>query len=366
MPSTSSARRVAVLSDVHGNAVALEAVLAELSKHLPELVVFGGDLTWGPLPEETLALVDRLAVPAVFVRGNAERALLEPADDPTERERWLLGRHSAEALAFLGGFAERVSVHIDRLGPVCLCHGSPRSDEELVTPGTPEARIRAMTAEVSERVLVTAHTHIQFDRLVAGIRSISAGSIGMPYEDEPGAYWALLGPDVELQRTEYSVDRAVERYRESGDPLAEQMVEVLVNPLSICSRPQLAAALAGRLSGTAAPWGWAGKRLGVGSGGVPDATPALREHDRVMSRLRRFCSRVRSGGIQVVSAHSRSTGRGRSYSGLETQSVERGIREDLRRRCKEENNMHEYWIGTFAGAYFMVTHTRIGSFADTE
>lgn len=93
-----------MLSDVHGNAVALEAVLeavlAELPEHGPELVVLGGDLTWGPLPEETLVLFDQLEIPALFVRGNAERALLEPADDPTERERWLLGRHSPEALAF--------------------------------------------------------------------------------------------------------------------------------------------------------------------------------------------------------------------------------------------------------------------------
>ncbi len=221
-----------MLSDVHGNAVALEAVLAELPEQGPELVVFGGDLTWGPLPEDTVTLVERLAIPALFVRGNAERALLEPADEPTERERWLLERHSAEALAFLGGFAERASVDVAGLGPVCFCHGSPRSDEELVTPVTPGARIRAMTAEISERVLVTAHTHVQFDRRVAGIRSMNPGSVGLPYEGGPGAYWALLGPDVELRRTEYSVERAAERYRASGDPLAEQMVELLLNPPS--------------------------------------------------------------------------------------------------------------------------------------
>jgi predicted phosphodiesterase len=232
MSRTPSAHRVAVLSDVHGNAVALEAVLAELLEHRPELVVFGGDLTWGPLPEETLALVNRLSVPTLFVRGNAERALLEPSADRSERERWILGRHSDEALALLSGFAEQVSVYVHGLGRVRFCHGSPRSDEELVTPETPDARICAMTNGVSERVLVTAHTHIQFDRRVAGIRSINAGSIGMPYEEQPGAYWALLGPDVELRRTEYAVARACERYRASGDPLAEQMVELLVNPPS--------------------------------------------------------------------------------------------------------------------------------------
>ena len=67
--------RVAVLSDVHGNAVALAAVLAELSTEQPDLIVSGGDLTWGPLPEETFALASGLN--ARFVRGNADRAVLE-------------------------------------------------------------------------------------------------------------------------------------------------------------------------------------------------------------------------------------------------------------------------------------------------
>ena len=66
-------RRVAVLSDVHGNAVALQAVLAELAETDAELVVFGGDLTWGPLPERTLELVHEISLPKLFVAGNAER-----------------------------------------------------------------------------------------------------------------------------------------------------------------------------------------------------------------------------------------------------------------------------------------------------
>ncbi len=230
MTPTHIVRRVAVVSDVHGNAAALEAVLGEMRKERPDLVVFGGDLTWGPLPEETLALVDDLDTPALFVRGNAERALLEPTEDPTARERWLLERHSEEARAFLSTFAESVSVDVDGLGPVRFCHGSPRSDEELVTPETPQSRMRALTAGIAERTLVTAHTHLQFDRQVAGIRSINPGSVGMPYEGRLGAFWATLGPDVELRRTSYSFDDAAARYRASGDPLAEQMVELLATP----------------------------------------------------------------------------------------------------------------------------------------
>jgi putative phosphoesterase len=222
--------RTAVLSDVHGNAVALQAVLEELGRESVDLIVFGGDLTWGPLPEDTLALVAGISTPTLFVRGNAERALLEPSDRPTERERWLQERHSPAARAFIARFAETASVEIEGFGPVLFCHGSPRSDEELVTPGTPGRRVRELAADVPQRVIVTAHTHLQFDRRVEGIRLINPGSVGMPYEGCPGAFWAVLGPDVSLRRTGYPLAEAVEHYRASGDPLAEQMVELLVTP----------------------------------------------------------------------------------------------------------------------------------------
>jgi len=234
-----SASRVAVLSDVHGNAVALEAVLREVAAEEPELLVFGGDLTWGPLPEATRELVAPLEHSALFVRGNAERSLAEaaartqsgPADELTERERWMLARHSADTLEFLARFVEGAVIAISGLGDVRFCHGSPRSDEELITFATPEMRMRALLGDVPQKVLVSAHTHIQFDRRIAGVRSVNPGSIGMPYEGKSGAaYWALLGPDVELRRTEYDVDEAVRRYRASDDPRAEQMVEILVSP----------------------------------------------------------------------------------------------------------------------------------------
>ena len=219
--------RVAALSDVHGNAVALAAVLAELEREQPDLTVFCGDLTWGPLPDETFALVAGLN--ARFVRGNAERALLEN-QSTTEREQWMQAHHTPEVREFLAGFEDHVIVDVDGLGPVRFCHGSPRSDEECVTPETQEARVREFTAGVDERVIVTAHVHIQFDREVAGIRSVNAGSVGLPYEGRPGAYWAMLGPGVELRRTEYDVDDAVARYRETDLPGIEELVEMMLTP----------------------------------------------------------------------------------------------------------------------------------------
>jgi predicted phosphodiesterase len=212
---------------VHGNAPALAAVLAELEREQPDLIVSGGDLTWGPLPEETFALASSLD--ARFVRGNADRAVLENVSS-TERERWMQAHHTPEMREFLAGFEDYVVVDVDALGPVRFCHGSPRSDEECVTPETPEARVREFSAGVAERVIVTAHVHIQFDREIAGIRSVNAGSVGLPYEGRPGAYWALLGPDIELRRTEYDVDETVALYRASGQPNVEQIVEMMVEP----------------------------------------------------------------------------------------------------------------------------------------
>jgi predicted phosphodiesterase len=220
------AKRVAVLADVHGNAPALEAVFDELGDEQHDLVVFAGDLTWGPEPGKTYALASSLDS-ALFVRGNADRAIAERVDD-TERAAWIQEQHPDDLRRFVEGFSEHVVVDVDGLGPVRFSHGSPRSDEECVTPETPAERVREFMAGVPERVLVTAHVHIQFDRDVDGVRSVNAGSVGLPYEGEPGAYWALLGPGVELRRTEYDVDRAAAACRTM--PGGEQLAELLLAP----------------------------------------------------------------------------------------------------------------------------------------
>ena len=220
-------KKVAVIADVHGNAPAFSAVLEEIDRERVDLIVSCGDLTWGPLPRETYELARDLE--ARFVRGNADRAVLERMDD-TERAQWIQARHTDEMRDFLSTFEDNVVVDVEGIGPVRFCHGSPRSDEECVTPETPVERVREFSAGIDERVVVTAHIHIQFDREVAGIRSVNAGSVGLPYEGRPGAYWAVLGPDVDLRRTECDVEAAVERYRASGQPDLEQIVEMTLTP----------------------------------------------------------------------------------------------------------------------------------------
>ncbi len=221
--------RVAALADVHGNAPALAAVLEEVERERPDLVVFCGDLTWGSLPQETLALVRALEIPARFVRGNADRAVGMDLDG---RGAWMASMHTPEDLAFLAGFEPTVLVDVDGLGPTCFCHGSPRSDEECVTERTPAERVHELMADVDANVVVTGHVHVSYDRVVDGIRTIGPGSVGLPYEAGRGARWALLGPDVELRRTEYDVDSAVALMRATDDPRAETIVELMLSPPS--------------------------------------------------------------------------------------------------------------------------------------
>jgi len=219
--------RVAALADVHGNAPALAAVLEEVERESPDLVVFCGDLTWGSLPQETLALVRALELPARFVRGNADRMVGVEAEG---RGPWMTQQHTSEDLAFLARFEPTVSVDVDGLGSTCFCHGSPRSDEECVTERTPPERLHEFMADRDERVIVTAHVHLQYDRTVDGVRCVGPGSVGLPYGEGGSADWALLGPDVELRRTDYDVEAAVALMRATDDPRVEVVVELMLNP----------------------------------------------------------------------------------------------------------------------------------------
>ncbi len=95
---------------------------------------------------------------------------------------------------------------------------------------TGKVRLRELLAGVAEPVVVCGHTHVQFDRTLADIRIVNAGSVGMPYEGKPGAYWALLGPDVELRRTSYDLEHAAARVRTGAFPDADAFVESLLHP----------------------------------------------------------------------------------------------------------------------------------------
>jgi putative phosphoesterase len=189
--------RVAALYDIHGNLPALDAVLAELDA---DVVLIGGDFAMGPWPAETIDRLRSLAGDVRFIRGNADRELVqaEPGLAPPEMMEFVRARLAPEHFDFL-----RSLPLTETIGRTLFCHATPRNDEEIYTRDSPDERWAPTLAGVDADVVVCGHTHVQFDRRVGDIRLVNAGSIGMPYEERPGAYWALVGDDVELRRTEY-------------------------------------------------------------------------------------------------------------------------------------------------------------------
>src|SRR5215210_3205248 len=236
--------RVAAINDVHGNLPALEAVLADLEGLDPDLIVVGGDVVAGPMPAEVLDRLAALWQSICFVRGNADREVLAAygdgryadatdAPDPAERvAAFAASKIDREHRDLLASFAERLIVEVEGLGQVLFCHGSPRSDEEIVTAATTEGRLHEILEGVDQDLVVCGHTHAQFDRRVGGKRVVNAGSVGMPYQGKPvGAFWLLLGADgVSFRRSDYDLDRAVERIRATGYPDAEDIAEILLEP----------------------------------------------------------------------------------------------------------------------------------------
>lgn len=228
--------RVAALYDIHGNLPALEAVLAELENYGVDRVVFGGDFIWGPFPGETIDLLQQLGDRAVVIAGNSEREVVDRLDVSGDLPphlvapvRWTAERLREDQLEFVARLVKTWVLDVEALGATLFCHATPRSDEELITRHTPDDALADTLGGVEQRVVVCGHTHMQYDRKSATLRVVNPGSVGMPYEREPGAYWALLGPEVRLQRTNYDVKTAIKRMRATGFPY-ERLAEVLVSP----------------------------------------------------------------------------------------------------------------------------------------
>jgi len=224
--------RVAALYDIHGMLEPLGAVLRELEHEQVDAVLIGGDAVSGPQPAETLELLRSLETPTHWIRGNGERALGEDGvDAASEGEgaeaslRFTASQLTDEDRRELSSLPGRLTLEVDGLGETLFCHASPRNDLDIVTPGTPEARFRSLLEGVSQQVVVAGHTHMQLDRTVDGVRWVNPGSIGMPYEGEVAAFWALLGPEVELRQTPFDIDRAAQALLASGWPEAESFVE---------------------------------------------------------------------------------------------------------------------------------------------
>ena len=220
--------RVAALSDIHGNLPALEAVLVDVEREGVDAVVVAGDSVSGPWPAEVF---DRLAdIGALIVRGNADRPE-EVMRHASDLGAWNEEHLGASRRARVSEWPLTLELEVEGLGDVLVCHATPESDEPIYTRITPDGDLVDLFRGVTADVLVCGHTHMQYDRVLSsGLRVVNPGSVGMPYEGRPGAFWAVLGPEVEFRRSEYDVHATVEAIRSRGAPVEDELTSYLVEP----------------------------------------------------------------------------------------------------------------------------------------
>ena len=220
--------RVAALYDIHGNLPALEAVIAAVRRQRVDSIVIGGDVVPGPMPRECLNLLRSLEIPMHCIPGNGERVTLAQREGVEATEvpeafrdviRWNAAQLTDEDARWIASWPKTLS-----LDDVLFCHASPRNDVDVFTRQTPEEKVAPLFANVEERMVVGGHTHMQYDRTIGSTRVVNAGSVGMPFQGT-GAFWLMLGSEVELRRTEYDLANAAQRIRATSYPQADTFAE---------------------------------------------------------------------------------------------------------------------------------------------
>ena len=232
-------KRIGLISDIHGNLLALEAVLAELDREELDGLVCLGDVAVGPQPAETLARVRELGCPVV--KGNWDDWFCDgipPADDEiggklVEIGEFWTGQLSAGELESIRGFSPTVELDLGD-GDTALCfHGSPSSNMVGIYSSTPDEVLRQILGDVRARILLCGHTHLQMLRRYEQAVVVNPGSVGLPFSDwapntiriAPWAEYGILGYDegklrFDLRRTAYDVDALLRLSLESGMPHA--------------------------------------------------------------------------------------------------------------------------------------------------
>jgi putative phosphoesterase len=243
--------RIAVISDIHGNCIALEAALADLELHSADRIVCLGDaIQGGPQPAQVVSRLRELGCPVVM--GNADAYLITGMvtgneETSEERERmlaavreWSLAQLSADDRLFIQGFHPTVEMALEA-GRRLLCfHGSPASFDDVMLPDTPHEQLFRFLGEYRANVLCGGHTHVQYVRRLGSDSRFffNPGSVGLAYSHhqpdrtfhaDPWAEYAVLTSEgeriaLEFRRVPYDVMPLVEAYRTSGRPYADQAV----------------------------------------------------------------------------------------------------------------------------------------------
>jgi diadenosine tetraphosphatase ApaH/serine/threonine PP2A family protein phosphatase len=219
---------LAILYDIHANLPALEAVLADTERAGADRYLLGGDYAaLGAWPNETLERLRELQGPG-WLRGNWERWLADAEGIPDiafihGMREWTLGRLDDAVVTELAGLLTTLS-----LDGILFSHASPESDMRSFLPQPADDEDELLQTADGARRLVFGHTHLQFRRETAdGVELVNPGSVGLPFDGDVRAAYALLHDDggIELRRVEYDFERSAALVRERMTSFAEELAQ---------------------------------------------------------------------------------------------------------------------------------------------
>jgi predicted phosphodiesterase len=237
--------RIAVVSDIHGNRTAFEAVLADLRQTAPDLVLHGGDLAdSGSSPVEVVDRIRELHWAGVI--GNTDEMLGLPeslaqfaADAPhlqplvtaiAEMAAWTREPLGDARLAWLRALP-RVHVH----DALALVHASPTNLWQAPSPEASDTELECIYSPLGRPLVVYGHIHRPYSRSVAGMVIANSASVGLPCDgDRRAAYLLLDAGQPTIRRVEYDVDAEVALLTASGMPHAGWVARMLAT-----GRPQM-------------------------------------------------------------------------------------------------------------------------------
>lgn len=216
--------RIAILSDVHGNAAALEAVLADIRARGPfDRILNGGDSAFGgPRPREAVERLIEAGHPAVI--GNTdEMVAASPEGAIGAVAAWARTRLTPEHVEWLRALPRAHRVEPAGGPPLVLVHATPWSTGDMIDPASPAETVRRAFEQAGTLALVYGHIHRAYVREVAGGLIVNTGSVGFPFDGDPRPAWAILTLSggawrAESVRTEYDRETAARDLLASDHP----------------------------------------------------------------------------------------------------------------------------------------------------
>ncbi len=201
--------RVALLSDIHGNLVSLDAVLEDIRRrNINEIIFLGDAATLGPYPHETISRLKELGCPCIM--GNHETYLFKPKLGHeymrgtqwfTDTLTWCRGQLTPDDYKFIQTFEPIMKFSLGEDNSLICYHGSPRSNVENIFATTSTAELDEMLNGYRATIMVGGHTHVQMMRQHNGLMIVNAGSVGMPFAQMP---FVGSGPTI-MPWAEYAV-----------------------------------------------------------------------------------------------------------------------------------------------------------------